>query len=125
MPMQRAYDQLRDEVARWEFPYLEFHVPPPRGGPLPELGQMMLVVEAHRGETIVQQYGITVLTVLKAEVLALVVQDILASMVRSWGEAWLKRKEATPPVREGGGQRALDDVAKAQAYVESMESAGW
>lgn len=102
MAMQMAYDQLRAEVARWEFPYLEFHVPPPPGGPLPELGQMTLVVEARRGAKVVQQYGITVLTVLEAQFLDLVVQDIVTGMVLSWAKWWLKRTEETaPPVREG------------------------
>jgi len=101
MAIQMAYDQLRAEVARWEFPYLEFYVPPPAES-RPGFDEAVLFVEARRGANVVQQYVITVMTVLKAEFLALVVQDILDDMVRSWAKSWLKRtEETTPPVREG------------------------
>lgn len=101
MARQMAYDQLRAEVARWEFAYLEFHVPPPTTSG-PDSDRMLLFVEARRGANVVQQYVITVMTVLKAEFLALVVQDILTGMVRSWAESWLRRTiDKTPPVREG------------------------
>jgi len=91
MARQMAYDQLRAEVAKWEFPYLEFHVPPPTESGL-EFGQMVLFVEARRGANVVQQYVITVTTVLKAEFLALVVQDILTNMVLDWAKSWLRKK---------------------------------
>lgn len=100
MVRQMAYDQLRAEVARWEFPYLEFHVPPPATSG-PGFDQMLLFVEARRGANVVQEYVITVMTVLKAEFLPLVVQDIVTGMVLSWAKFWLKRTgETTPPVRE-------------------------
>jgi len=104
MAMQMAYDKLRAEVARWEFPYLEFDVTlEAESGP--GFGEMVLFVKARRGANVVQQYVITVMTVLKAEFLALVVQDILDDMVRSWAKSWLKRtEETTPPVRENEGK---------------------
>lgn len=100
MARQMAYEQLRAEVAKWELPYLEFHIPRP-AGPAKEFGQMMFVVEARRGAGVVDRYGITMPTVLTAKSLDVVVQDILTNMVQSWAESWLKRTETTPPVREG------------------------
>lgn len=101
MARQMAYDKLRAEVARWEFPYLEFRVPPPATSGS-DFDEMFLFIEARRGANVVQRYVIAVMTVLKAEFLALVVQDIATDMVKDWAKSWLKRREeTTPPVREG------------------------
>ncbi len=92
MARQMAYDQLCAEVARWEFPYLEFHVPPPATSG-PDFDEMLLFVEARRGANVVEKYVITVMTVLKAQSLDLVVQDIVTGMVLSWAKWCLKRTE--------------------------------